>query len=32
MSWVYVNMFGEYDLAGEKLRDALGLLPLKPAA
>ena len=27
MSWVLVNMLGEYDLADEKLRDALGILP-----
>lgn len=27
ISWVHVKVLGECDLAGEKLRDALGLLP-----
>ena len=32
MSWAHVNMLGEHDFSDEKLRDALGILPLKPAA
>ena len=32
MSWAHVNMLGEYDFSDEKLRDSIGILPLKPAA
>ena len=32
MSWAHVIMLGEYDFSDEKLRDALGILPLKRAA
>lgn len=32
MAWAHVNMLGEYDFSDEKLRDALGILPLKSAA
>lgn len=32
MSWAHINMLGEYDFSDEKLRDALGILPLKSAA
>ncbi len=32
MAWAHINMLGEYDFSEEKLRDALGILPLKSAA
>ena len=32
MSWAHVNMLGEYDFSDDKLRDSIGILPLKPAA
>ena len=32
MSWAHVNMLGEYDFSDEKLKDSIGILPLKPAA
>ena len=32
IAWAHINMLGEYDFAEEKLRDALGILPLKSAA
>jgi TnpA family transposase len=32
MAWAHINMLGEYDFSEEKLRDALGVLPLKSAA
>ncbi len=32
MSWAHINMLGEYDFSDEKLRDALGILPLKSVA
>lgn len=32
MSWAHINMLGEYDFSDEKLRDALGILPLKSTA
>ncbi|MCP4489310.1 MAG: transposase [Gammaproteobacteria bacterium] len=32
MSWAHINMLGEYDFSDEKLRDVLGILPLKSAA
>ncbi|MBK8537311.1 MAG: Tn3 family transposase [Candidatus Competibacteraceae bacterium] len=32
MSWAHINMLGEYDFSDEKLRDAIGILPLKSAA
>ena len=32
MSWAHINMLGEYDFSDEKLKDALGILPLKSAA
>ena len=31
-AWAHINMLGEYDFSDEKLRDALGILPLKSAA
>ncbi|OSM08479.1 Tn3 family transposase [Magnetofaba australis] len=32
ISWAHINMLGEYDFSEEKLRDSVGILPLKPAA
>jgi hypothetical protein len=32
MSWAHVNMLGEYDFSDEKLRDSVGVLPLKSVA
>jgi len=32
MSWAHINMLGEYDFSDEKLKDTLGILPLKSAA
>ncbi|XAT59615.1 Tn3 family transposase [Rhodobacteraceae bacterium Araon29] len=32
MAWAHINMLGEYDFSDEKLRDNLGILPLKSAA
>jgi TnpA family transposase len=32
MSWAHINMLGEYDFSEEKLRDTLGIIPLKKAA
>lgn len=32
MSWAHINMLGEYDFSDEKLKDSLGILPLKSAA
>ena len=32
MSWAHVNMLGEYDFSDEKLKDSIGILPLKLAA
>ena len=32
MSWAHVNMLGEYDFSDEKLKDSVGVLPLKSAA
>ena len=32
MAWAHINMLGEYDFSEHKLRDALGILPLKSAA
>jgi TnpA family transposase len=32
MAWAHINMFGEYDFSDEKLRDSVGILPLKSAA
>lgn len=32
MAWAHINMLGEYDFSEEKLRDVLGILPLKSAA
>ena len=29
MSWAHINMLGEYDFSDEKLRDSVGILPLK---
>ena len=31
MAWAHVNMLGEYDFSDDRLRDALGILPLKSA-
>ena len=31
-AWAHINMLGEYDFSDEKLRDALGILPLKSGA
>jgi hypothetical protein len=30
MSWAHINLLGEYDFSEEKLRDSVGILPLKP--
>lgn len=32
MTWAHINLLGEYDFSDEKLRDSLGILPLKSAA
>ena len=32
IAWAHINMLGEYDFAEEKLKDTLGILPLKSAA
>ena len=32
VAWAHINMLGEYDFSDDKLRDALGILPLKSAA
>ena len=32
MAWAHINMLGEYDFSDEKLRDSVGILPLKAAA
>ena len=32
MTWAHINMLGEYDFSDEKLRDSVGILPLKPTA
>ena len=32
MAWAHINMLGEYDFSDEKLRDSVGILPLKSAA
>ena len=29
VAWAHINMLGEYDFSDDKLRDALGILPLK---
>ena len=29
MSWAHINLLGEYDFSEEKLRDSVGILPLK---
>ncbi len=29
MSWAHINMLGEYDFSDEKLKDSVGILPLK---
>ena len=32
MTWAHINMLGEYDFSEEKLKDSVGILPLKSAA
>ena len=32
MAWAHINMLGEYDFSDEKLRESVGILPLKSAA
>jgi TnpA family transposase len=32
LSWAHINMLGEYDFSDEKLKDSLGILPLKSVA
>ncbi|PID44192.1 MAG: transposase [Proteobacteria bacterium] len=32
MTWAHINMLGEYDFSDEKLRDSVGILPLKSAS
>ncbi len=32
MAWAHINMLGEYDFSEEKLKDSVGILPLKSAA
>lgn len=32
MSWAHINMLGEYDFSDEKLKDSVGILPLKAVA
>lgn len=29
MTWAHINMLGEYDFSEEKLKDSVGILPLK---
>ena len=29
VAWAHINMLGEYDFSDEKLRDSVGILPLK---
>ena len=31
MSWAHVNILSEYDFSDEKLKESIGVLPLKPA-
>ena len=31
-AWAHINVLGEYHFSNEKLRDTLGILPLKSAA
>ena len=31
MAWAHINMLGEYDFSEEKLKDSMGILPLKSA-
>ncbi len=32
VAWAHINMLGEYDFSDDKLRDSVGILPLKSAA
>lgn len=32
MTWAHINMLGEYDFSEEKLKDSIGILPLKSVA
>lgn len=32
VAWAHINMLGEYDFSDDKLRDSIGILPLKSAA
>jgi TnpA family transposase len=32
MTWAHINMLGEYDFSDEKLKDSVGILPMKSAA
>lgn len=32
MTWAHINMLGEYDFSEEKLKDSVGVLPLKSVA
>lgn len=32
ISWAHINMLGEYDFSDEKLKDSVGILPLKSVA
>lgn len=32
VAWAHINLLGEYDFSDEKLRDSIGVLPLKSAA
>ena len=32
MAWAHINMLGEYDFSDEKLKDSVGILPLKSVA
>ena len=32
MTWAHINMLGEYDFSEEKLKDSVGILPLKSVA
>ena len=31
VAWAHINLLGEYDFSDEKLRDSIGVLPLKSA-
>ena len=32
IAWAHINLLGEYDFSDDKLRDSVGILPLKSVA